>query len=447
MTERHLQCVWFDERLRPTPLATDCGETVTVESPGDWNLGPGPDFTGARLRIMPGNRRVHGDVEIHIHPRDWMDHKHGNDPLYRRVVAHVTFTHGMLPAGSLPTGTMEIGLRDALKRNPYFSFDQVDVTAYPYRSTIAEAPPCRHQLQALGTDSAIAFLESAGQERLRLKTERMASRISGNDRHSVLYEEIMGALGYRHNVPAFRALARAVSPARLAESSGGDPAAAYSVLLGVSGLLPDRMPAQWDDETVRFVRKLWDHWWPRADVWADVLMPRDSWRLAGLRPQNNPARRMAAAASIFCKPDRFVSALSGISVQKPARWLAKAAQLIHSSSTSAGYWDHRLAFGGKPVRSPVALIGPDRAASIATNILIPYLAATGHDISPLLSGLPREHDNEIVKRMVYWLFGRDYPDTVTATGLRQQGFLQVFYDYCVNRRTCADCRLATDLES
>ena len=53
-SERHLQCVWFDEIYRPVVLHTLDGEEVMVESPGRWNLESGPDFLDAILLIGRG---------------------------------------------------------------------------------------------------------------------------------------------------------------------------------------------------------------------------------------------------------------------------------------------------------------------------------------------------------------------------------------------------------
>ena len=104
MTERHVQAIWYDAALRPPRLFTRRGSEVAVVSPGVWNLGPGPDFTGAVLEIGRDRRRVVGDVEIHLCPSDWDLHGHGADPNYRNVVAHVTWGCGPVPA-SLPAGS------------------------------------------------------------------------------------------------------------------------------------------------------------------------------------------------------------------------------------------------------------------------------------------------------------------------------------------------------
>ncbi|MEM7397281.1 MAG: DUF2851 family protein, partial [Verrucomicrobiota bacterium] len=74
--ERHVQCLWFDAALRPTTLLTEAGEPVRVEAPGRWNLEAGPDFLDAVLYIGEEERRMTGDVEVHIHPSGWVHHGH-----------------------------------------------------------------------------------------------------------------------------------------------------------------------------------------------------------------------------------------------------------------------------------------------------------------------------------------------------------------------------------
>ena len=140
-SERHLQCVWADDELRPRALRTAQGECVEVESPGVWNLEAGPDFLGAALRLGPERRRVTGDVEIHIHPADWQAHGHGADPRYERVRFHVTFFPGA-PAGLvLPPGVVALPLRDALAAQPRFAFESIDLATYPHGAR-SPTPPC-----------------------------------------------------------------------------------------------------------------------------------------------------------------------------------------------------------------------------------------------------------------------------------------------------------------
>ena len=99
ITERHVQAIWYDPALRPSPLRTVRGVDLVVRDPGVWNLEAGPDFRHAVLEVGRCRNVVEGDVEIHLRPSDWVAHGHGNDPAYSGVVAHVTWYGGNPPAG------------------------------------------------------------------------------------------------------------------------------------------------------------------------------------------------------------------------------------------------------------------------------------------------------------------------------------------------------------
>jgi hypothetical protein len=419
--ERHLQCAWFDAALRPAALSTADGETVTVEDPGVWNLEAGPDFLGAALRIGPERRHIAGDVEIHIHPNDWRSHGHGTDPRYASVRAHVTFFPGRLPPGDLPPGCVQVALKDALAANPFFSFENVDLVAYPF-ATRAPVPPCMTELKAWPIDARSQLLDAAGEERLRRKAERMLLAIEERGRDQVVYEEIMAALGYKQNKQAFRHIAALVTLDRLRAESAGSAHAAYALLLGVSGLMPADLAPEWDDETRGFVRGVWDAWWKMRDRWAGRALARSSWNLAGLRPLNHPARRLMAAAELFAVAK---------DVADPRRW-----------QLDGGYWRFRQGLGGKRSAEPIALVGEDRVNGVLVNVTVPLLAASGRRdaVASILDQLPGGQDNAVLRQTALNLFGQDHTPKIYNTGLRRQGLVQVFHDYCLNDRSrCASC--------
>ena len=122
------------------------------------------DFRNATLRIGKEKRRVSGDLEIHIHPNGWKQHGHANDPNFSNVRFHVVYFQG----GEIP-GLLQIPLQETLATDPRFSFENIDLTAYPYSIPSGDFP-----LKAMHPDQKINWLESAGEERLRLKAERFA---------------------------------------------------------------------------------------------------------------------------------------------------------------------------------------------------------------------------------------------------------------------------------
>jgi hypothetical protein len=85
--ERLLQKLWSRGDFDATAARLADGRGVQVLHPGKWNHLGGPDFSGARLVI--DGCEVTGDVELHLHARDWATHGHAADRAYDNVVLHV----------------------------------------------------------------------------------------------------------------------------------------------------------------------------------------------------------------------------------------------------------------------------------------------------------------------------------------------------------------------
>ena len=87
--EKVIQQIWADQDFDRIDLHTECGQRVTISSPGVWNLAEeGPDFKNASLTL--DDLPVEGAIEIHFHSSDWEKHQHHQDLNYNRVVLHVT---------------------------------------------------------------------------------------------------------------------------------------------------------------------------------------------------------------------------------------------------------------------------------------------------------------------------------------------------------------------
>ena len=447
-TERHVQCVWYDDLWRPAALQTAAGESVTVKDPGQWNLEAGPDFLGATLIIGPDQRQIQGDIEVHLHPADWDRHQHGQDPAYDRVMAHVTYFPGCLPSSALPVGAVQIPLKDALAAIPRFSFDAIDLSAYPYAAR-SRHPPCAQRLADWTPDHIGDLLDASGQERLRRKTDRLAMAIDERGPEQALYEDVLCALGYKNNRAPFRHLAELVPLNVLRDESKHNPIAAYSLLLGVAGLLPAQLRSQWDEETRTFIRQLWDFWWTHQDAWASRMLDKSEWRLSGTRPPNHPHRRLMAAALLFAPAQSLAARLATIPIRGDLSWISVVLRTLQPEAPP--YWQRRLAFSGKPQIGPVALIGDDRATSILINVIVPYLAVLGGPhaaASAAWQHLPAEQDNAVVRRTAHVLLGRDHNPALYRAGLRQQGLIQIFQDFCLNDRShCERCELIAHLNS
>ncbi len=417
LTERHLHCVWADYRLRPALLKTTRGEELQILHPGEWNHGAGPDFRNAEWQV--GGRRVQGDVEVHLHPMDWVHHGHQQDPGYREVRLHVTYFHGELPLGTLPPGCEEVSLKRDLDHTPHFFFENIDVSAYPWEKDRAPTG-LRTWFQSHDEASGTRLLEAAGLERLRRKTLQMLNLIRSVGPDQALYQILMRGLGYSRNAETAEQLAVHLPFSRLLHVSHGNPVAMYTALLGSSGLLPHDEGDQGPSGIPPWfpLRRLWDLWWRMQEMVGDSVCKRSDWHLDQCRPGNHPARRFWAAAVWFQHGQPPSTVWSPRPQEEAPVWIRRS--LRHLQTTPP------------PVaESGSKIVGPDRSAALFVNAVLPWWLATSPTPDPpdWMKHLPVEPMNGRSKRAALSFLGRDAHPRMYKGALHRQGLLQLAEDY------------------
>ncbi|MGF1448284.1 MAG: DUF2851 family protein [Opitutales bacterium] len=85
--ERLVQRLWLRQAFRHGGLRTLSGKPLRIRRPGRWNHHEGPDFRDSLLEI--DGQPVRGDVELHLRRRDWSRHGHQADANYGAVALHV----------------------------------------------------------------------------------------------------------------------------------------------------------------------------------------------------------------------------------------------------------------------------------------------------------------------------------------------------------------------
>lgn len=377
--ERHVQAIWYDAALRPSCLLTRNGSAVRVLSPGVWNLGEGPDFRDAVLEVGPDARRVVGDVEIHLCPNDWDLHKHGTDPNYRNVVAHVTWGCGPIPR-TLPSRAVSIWIGRFVMDRPDFSIDAIDLSAYPYCRLPLGMRPCQERFLK-NSDECRRLIVKAGQSRLRQKAMRINGRLCEASAHRVsreqiFYEEVMTAMGYSRNKVTFRRVAERVP---LEELLSAREFAGSALLTAGSFEALER---------------------------------------GGCRPRNAPLARLAKAAESF--------------VKTPIRHFSDAADFSRKGC-------RKLTDGLCGTNLGLRVMGSGRAAAILANVIVPFALAEGR-LDSVPEWLPAEDVSAPVRLMANRLFGRDHNPAVwyRDNGVAVQGLLALekqcrgIYPFCTD---------------
>ncbi|MGE9291914.1 MAG: DUF2851 family protein [Puniceicoccales bacterium] len=248
--EKQVQRIWATRAFRLEGLVTRSGKRLEVLDPGRWNFQEGPDFREAILEVE--GRRVHGDVEIHLHERDWFRHGHGSDPNFDQVVLHVVLFPDRREGLEQGAGQAKFETLEWLKYldrdlETYFEDQGVD-------QLLDEGlPESLAGLLKLPVEARESVLQQAAQERWERKRVVAQTRVRCVDRDGAFHQVLLEVLGLKRNRATMSRLAIEFPLERWADS-------------------PERVAAE------AFERY------------------RGDWNLAGCRPANHPRRRLEAYA-------------------------------------------------------------------------------------------------------------------------------------------------------
>jgi hypothetical protein len=188
--------------------------------------------------------------------------------------------------------------------------------------------------------------------------------------------------------------------------------------------------------------------WAEAEADAPAPLLAADWRFHGVRPASSPPRRLAGLGLLLVRAplERVLAdAARAVRTLEP-RPAARALASTLVIEAEAGYWHDHWDFGRTSARPLPALLGPERAAEIVVNVLLPLLAAwgdaLGDDQLPAAARAcyvqhPPAGDNERLRHMRQQVLG-GADRAATATACRQQGLLHVYQHTCSWRR-CGAC--------
>ncbi len=236
-------------------------------------------------------------------------------------------------------------------------------------------------------------------------------------------------MGYKQNTEGFRKLAANLPLSDIRTIAGNDVFAVAALLLGTAGLLPSAPSEHWSMDARHLHRRLWDHWFKAQGLVEGVCLDRKSWNLSGVRPQNHPVRRLAAAANLVVRCPGVYAEIGKL-LDKPALGGVKQLESVFDVDDQMNFWNWHLGFGTRRAKGPVSLVGADRRAALVTNVCIPWLLARGCRPEGIFDVLPEAAGNAGIRYAAQVLFGRDHNPAIYRNGLLQQGLLQFFEDCC-----------------
>jgi len=232
-------------------------------------------------------------------------------------------------------------------------------------------------------------------------------------------------LGYKNNKLPFQLLAQRV-PRNKVASPHGD-----ALLFGLAGFLEKPVPPPGAAHAE--VAKLWATWWKLRAAHAHAVLPRQAWKLNGMRPANHPLRRLAALSAIVREWKAVRAALESAD---PTRLQKVLGGLDHP------FWSYHTTWQSPRRQTPMALLGPDRIRAIYANVALPLALTRGAE--PAWLDLPGGEPNAALRVVGARLFGGPLPRTLPRRLFVEQGLLQIYADFCLrDHDECARCRFPT----
>ncbi|MCX8109342.1 MAG: DUF2851 family protein [Verrucomicrobiae bacterium] len=446
-----LQRIWLHQRIRRDRLRTLDGQSVVVLHPGIWNRESGPDFRNAILQFDDGHP-VKGDVEVDVARCGWHAHAHNADRAYQNVILHVVWEAANT---GQHVGPPVLVLRDVLDSPLPEILQEYEASRLDTPPPSIEPGACAEPFQHLTRSQIIDLVTAAAKRRLLAKANAIRARARHVGWEQALWEGLFTALGYKHNVWPMRRIAELLP---MLQREGSEDLATTltweSRLFGLAGLLPlnvDSLPP----ESKAHARRLWDHWWREQSALSAYVLPSSIWRLHGLRPANQPVRRLALAASWLATP-RWISRLDAwLTDQIPDRELAHT--LGDQLNTPPDeFWIRHWTFRSASSARPLRLLGKPRLTDIAMNVILPWFlgrANSGHNselkniIEHRYFAWPAGEDNALLRFVRQRLLATSKTD-LPPTAATQQGLIQLARDYCDQSNVlCEECELPDLLQS
>jgi hypothetical protein len=384
-------------------------------------------------------------VEVHLRAADWRAHRHDRDPQYNRTVLHVVLWGGTgrperrADGHLLPTLELAGRLRS---RPPELALRLGDVASLDAGAALGSLD----ELACLeGSEQALRLVDRAALERFFGKAATFEADLEIRSAGEVFYRALLVGLGYSANKQACAQLGELV-PWEQVRWQAGRPDGEQRVralLIGGAGLLPSQRGLPVAGGEPARLELAWRGL--RAELGAAPLRGA-VWRLAGVRPENHPARRLTGAAALLarwvaCDPPSELLEQVLAQYRRPGG----LGGLLRARS-AADFWAWHYDFEAPTVGPRPWQIGRPRAAELVINALLPLGYAIGRaDDRPELAAaallayrrLAAGPWNRVSRAMAAQLFGPD-GRKLCRSAARQQGLLHLFKRWCWERR-CEAC--------
>jgi hypothetical protein len=419
MTEEFLHFIWKIKAFDACGLHTlETNERVEILSPGSQNTDAGPDFSSARIRL--GNQLWVGNVEIHVHIRDWFIHKHHLDASYSNVIVHVIHEDNPDSKWINRTNIPTINL-----------FGRIDLAKFKLWKTWKSGIPFIPCEKLVGTvpESVIRqTIVRSSIHRLERKSKELQQRLvqQKGDWERILLKSIARSMGQRVNQTPFEILADRI-PLNLIRKLVSDQHSIEAIIFGLAGFLEEEVT---DD----YSKGLKDRFAYLKRVYQWKSMAVHQWKFLRMRPAGFPTIRMAQWASILSLWHELAHFCF-------YEWDWNATRKIMMQPTSE-YWSTHYRFG-KTAPKRIKKMGKQQVDLILINAILPVRFA-----------FAKAMDNPLEIDRIFAFFQTIDPENnriirawktrgVRAyNAMESQGLIELFNEFCTSKK-CLTCPTGT----
>lgn len=421
LPEEFLHHIWKFGLFNQRGLTTTDGRPVSIIHVGEHNHHAGPDFFNAQVVIA--DTTWAGNVEIHVHEKDWHRHGHQNDDAYNNVVLHVVFRAEGDSINALGNPIPVIELEGRISRR------QIDL----YESFISSQQyiACENSLENVDEFLVSNWLDRLLVERLERKSAAVLFRLDRNTGNwqQTLFEQLAANFGFKVNAQPMEMLARSI-PVKLIAKYQHSQLLIEALLFGQAGLLEDQFQEQYPLDLQNEYAFL-------QQKHRLIPMQAVGWKFGRMRPANFPTIRIAQFASLLHRSGGLFSAI----IDQPD--VKKLLKIFEVSASS--YWTDHHHFGKTSIKSTDKKLGRSSAENILINTVIPFLFAySKRNDSPLhlekalelTEHIPAEK-NAVIQKMTSLHFD-------AGNAAKSQALLELKSQYC-DKKKCLNCAIGNQL--
>lgn len=421
MEEAFLHFIWKFQQFNSRDLKTDTGQKISVHHPGYSNSDAGPDFKNAKIEI--GEIIWNGDVEIHVHAKDWNRHKHQNDASYDSVILHVVWKNDASIQRNDNTIIPALEIKNLVDRQLILKYHQL---IQPGDDIL-----CNKFLGKVKPITILSTMDKALAQRLEARSEKIFREIAltGNDWEEIAWRRLCDAFGFKTNSFAFAELAKSL-PVKILRKESQSRKTIEALLFGQAGFLDEEL----DDAYFQELKKEYD--FKRKKYQLERRLDKHQWKFLRLRPANFPTIRIAQlAALVASRPNLFSFFINYATIPE----LKKDMKVVQSD-----YWLHHYNFGLQTDSEPGKL-GVKSIENILINAVAPILFAYG---------IHKDQESLKEKSIQLLLSVSSEKNSITKkwseTGLKiksafdSQALIEIYNQYCLKKR-CLDCSIGIEI--